>query len=231
MAARKHKELPFETKITTGGIGSIPAALIRKIMHENHMDIQSYNNLMHWYVLRAQQNANRNDRMAARAGLSQELMRESITWKTFMSGLRFLNIGKFDLDILAIFNDGHARRPVLKMDLRTLEGDGEILSTLYHQLVEQEGNTPELHQARLTAYIEKTRGQQSKKDKAAARASLSKELQKSAMTWRTFIKGLVFLSVMKFTLTITLYHRNKPKTMHFVKVSLDDYQESADDDE
>ena len=50
---------------------------------------------------------------------------------------------------------------------------------------------------------------------------LYEELLKSTMTWKVFIKGLLFINVKKFDIKITLYHANGSITNHNKTVVLD----------
>ena len=230
MATRKHKVLPYGIEIISGGIGSELSSLFRRILKDNGVDAERYNDLMYWYIAREQSKTNRNERMEARIGLSQELMKEVMTWKTFVKGLKFLHVDLFEIDVVLSFEHRRAMRLVLKSKLSEYGHPGEILAALFNLLQAQMKESPTEYEQRLTAYVEKTRGQQSKKDKAAARASLSKELQKTTMSWRTFVKGLVFDDVLKYGFNITLFRRMKPPTTHGVTVNLDDYKETTDDE-
>jgi hypothetical protein len=51
-------------------------------------------------------------------------------------------------------------------------------------------------------------------DTTLARGNLSKELRKSTMTWRTFVKGLIVMNVWMFEIKLTLHHRNGKITEH-----------------
>ena len=231
--SRKHKVVPYGVDIVTGGLGSELSKLFRTILHDNGVDAERYNDLMYWYIVREQAKANRNERAEARMGLSQELMKEAMTWKTFIKGLKFLHIDTFELGLtLTLEGAEPSSKPVflqLKSKLSNYTHPGEILGELFQLLQTHQGITPQMHEELLHGYIEKTRGHQSRKDKAAARASLNKELQKTVMSWRTFIKGLVFHRTVKYMLSITLFRRLKPPTQHSVVVNLDDYTETSDE--
>src|ERR1035437_1355290 len=51
------------------------------------------------------------------------------------------------------------------------------------------------------------------KDKSSARGNLQKELLKPRMSWQVFCKGLKFLNIRKFKITITAYHANNKETL------------------
>ena len=229
MPSRKHKVQPFGVKILTGGIGSILSRLYRTILNDIGMEAGRYDALMQRYILKALQSANRNERAEARMGLSKELLKESMTWKTFIKGIEFLNIEKMELDLLLHHEGNKATRHVLMVTSDDFHEPALILGRLFGLITTSLGLSSEQQIALMDEYIEKTRGGQSKKDKTAARASLNKELQKPGMSWKTFVKGLVYYKTGKFTLYTTLFHRNTKLTKHFVKVSLDDFEEEKGD--
>ena len=230
MRNRKHKIQPFGVKILTGGIGSILSRLYRTILNDIGMEAGRYDALMQRYILKALQSANRNERAEARMGLSKELLKESMTWKTYIKGIEFLNVEKMELDLLLNYDENKVSRHILMVPCEEFSDPSAILSRLYQQVLSSRDISPAQSMILMDAYIEKTRSGQSKKDKTAARASLNKELQKAGMSWKTFVKGLVFLQAVKFTLFTTLYHRNTKITNHFVKVSLDEFEEERNDD-
>ncbi len=70
------------------------------------------------------------------------------------------------------------------------------------------------------------------KDRSSARGNLKKELLRNHMTWKVFCKGLRFLNVPRFEISICLHHRNGDKTFHKTTVVIDDlFIPSKDDDE
>lgn len=52
------------------------------------------------------------------------------------------------------------------------------------------------------------------KESTSIRGNLKKELLSDKMSWKVFIKGLMFLNIQKFELHITLYHHNNIVTEH-----------------
>lgn len=99
---------------------------------------------------------------------------------------------------------------------------GSNLSRLYRSILHDLGIDPSRYDALMTRYIQKAHLDPNRKDKATARAGLSKELLKETMTWKTFVKGLNFLAVVKFDLNISLHHANGKITNHKLSVAMDD---------
>ena len=65
------------------------------------------------------------------------------------------------------------------------------------------------------------------KQASNARRNLKKELLSTSLSWRVFIKGLIFLRVRKFDLNIRLYHNDGSITNHSRTVILK-YTEERD---
>lgn len=107
------------------------------------------------------------------------------------------------------------------MEIRTGEVGG-ILSKLYRQILHDLGITPDRYEALMQRYIKRAHLGPNRNEKAAARAGLSKELLKASMTFKTWIKGIVFLAISKIKITVTLYHENGKVTDHSVTVVLDE---------
>lgn len=105
----------------------------------------------------------------------------------------------------------------LRQAIRTGDING-ILARLYRIIIHQLGIDENRYEALMERYIKKAHLQPNRKEKAAARASLSKDLLKEAMTWKTFFKGLAFLAIWKFDIKLTLYHENGNVTEHVTTV-------------
>lgn len=58
------------------------------------------------------------------------------------------------------------------------------------------------------------------KETTSVRGNIKKELLHNKMSWKVFIKGLNFLRVDRFDITIRLYHHNKKLTEHSKTVIL-----------
>ncbi len=69
------------------------------------------------------------------------------------------------------------------------------------------------------------------KEVSSQRGNLKKELLKAQMSWKVFIKGLVFLGVVRFELALTLHHANGKATIHSKVIKLDNVDKESNDDE
>jgi hypothetical protein len=68
-----------------------------------------------------------------------------------------------------------------------------------------------------------------RKEQSSARGNLQKELLKSDMSWKVFMKGLRFLEVLSIDISITLTHSDGKKSTHSTSVNLGNRIELADE--
>lgn len=108
---------------------------------------------------------------------------------------------------------------------------GSILSNLYRKILHDLGITPDRYAALMDRYIRRAYMDPNRKEMATARQTLSKELLKPTMTFKTFFKGLVFLAPKKIEIRIRLWHHNGTVSEHVQTVSPDeDFDEKDGDD-
>lgn len=97
---RKPPVKPFGADITSGRVGSILARFFRIILTDLKIDAERYNSLMQRYIQRAHQNQNPVVQMEARARLSKDLMKDEMTWKTWIKGVMgFLSVIRIDFTV------------------------------------------------------------------------------------------------------------------------------------
>lgn len=113
----------------------------------------------------------------------------------------------------------HRPKPFIE-EIRTGTSDS-ILASLLRTILMDIGITPMQFDRLLERYIVNAQMPYNVKEVSNQRGNLKKELLKSAMTWKVFIKGLVFLNIKRFNLTVTLHHANGSVTSHSKSVTLD----------
>ena len=221
MLVRKHKIRPFNMVVRSGGPGAVLARLFRTVMFDLGItENDRYDSMMARYIQKARLLPDAAKQEAARIGLSKELLKESITWKTFLKGLEFLYVKQVDFS-LTLERNGALSEHSHSFLLGSREQPGKhlavLLGIIFHELDIRGDEYSQL----TDAYIERSRTIVHKRQRATIRASISKELLKTVMTWKTFLKGLSFIGVQRFTISIRLHHTVKKLSMHTVQVSLD----------
>jgi hypothetical protein len=105
---------------------------------------------------------------------------------------------------------------------------GSILSSMFRSILKELNISALRFDRLLTDYINKAKLTNNVKEVSSQRGNLKKELLKTTMSWKVFIKALVFLNVRRFDMTVRLYHDNGMVTEHHKTVSLTNYTEESD---
>lgn len=112
----------------------------------------------------------------------------------------------------------HNRDKYVKMP-----GPNGVLSRLWRNMLDDLGiNKSGKFDQLLNAYLRDGRNgiPNNRKDITSARGNLVKELTKTQMTWKVFMKAMKFLQLTEIELTITATHANGRKTVHGTKIEL-----------
>lgn len=230
MFARKHKVKPFQAPIKAGGAGAVLARLIRTTMYDLGIDEQDrYDSLMVRYIQKARFLPDAAKQEIARVGLSKELLKEAITWKTLLKGYEFLNIKQVGFGItfpLIRRSEGDKEEfytsvTHIVLTKESREDPGKYLASLLAKVFHDLGIVKDDYDRLMDDFINNSRSVIHKRQRASIRASISKELLKGSITWKTFMKGLVFLNIAKFKIETKLYHANKQPTFHEISVVVD----------
>lgn len=231
MFSRKAAVVPFNADIRTGGVGALLAKLLRIIFNNIHLEQDRYSALMANYLRKKNLVHHRHEKTVARAGLSRELLKESITWKTWVKGLEFLNFKHASFTILPVFSNRAESRHSFSFNPQKVTTPGPLLGAFYHQIEDELGLSAEIRETLMETYLQRSLGSVTEKARAAAKAGVTKDLQKRSMTWKTFIKGLVFLGIVKFTIDLVLTHPGGSTSVHQMVVSLDDFKEEDESED
>ena len=101
-------------------------------------------------------------------------------------------------------------------------GPSGVLSRLWRTILRDTGIGPTRYGEILNEHVLNPMNgvPNNRRDQISYRGNLTKELAKSQMTWKVFIKALKFLNVVKIELTIKAYHSNAKVTQHMTVVRL-----------
>lgn len=222
MRTRKHKTLPLNAQIRTGGGGSILARLFRQVCNDiGLVEEDAFDRLIARFVVKAARLPDAAKKMALRQGLSVELKKESITWKTFMRGLEFLSIKAFDLDIILEERNGNTSFHTVSSHILDDKDAGKVLADLFGVILLELKIHGDKYSACMESFIDRSKMSIHKRQKASIRAAVSKEILKSRLTWKTFIKGLLFIGVRMFTIRLRIHHQVRGTTVHVLVADID----------
>lgn len=104
-----------------------------------------------------------------------------------------------------------------------------ILASLFRTILFDLGITATRFNILVEKYIIKAAIPKNVKDISTQRGNLKKELLKSTLTWKVFIKAMVFLNVMKIDIRIRLHHCSGTITEHHKTVVLDRHEDIIND--
>ena len=105
-----------------------------------------------------------------------------------------------------------------------------ILASLFRTILDDLNVNMSRFNILIAKYIIKANIPLNVKEVSSTRGNLKKELLRSVMTWKVFIKGLLFLNVLKFDITVKLYHLNGKVTEHGKTIILDQNEQLNLDD-
>ena len=95
------------------------------------------------------------------------------------------------------------------------------LASMFRHILASYGVTNDRFNAILERYIIRANIPKNIKEVSSVRGNLKKELTKTTMSWRDFIKGLRFLGVTKFDLIIRIYDHRDGHHDHVKTIVLD----------
>lgn len=228
MHHRKYRLVPYGQRIKAGPVGSVLANLIRGLLGNAGIDQDSYNRL----IERAAQRPSRKESVSSLMSLGKELLREGITWKTFLKGLDFLKIKRFEFIIAIYLDDGRELHFADSYLLNQIQSPGAILSDIFKSLIGSGVMDITKHNDLMTRYLSKACANMDRTKRSAVRASLTKELFKPTMTWKSFIKGMVYLSASRVEITVKAYPNfGRPGEVIGARetINLLDYEEEIDE--
>lgn len=237
--------VPYGEPIPTRSADSILSALFRQILAE--LDIGKGNFLVRIdrYVRKNTTPEDAKEISSIRGNLAKELLRSVMTWKVFIKGLKVFNIQKFDIGInVEVFrepgDEGPAtasvmRRvfldPTLPKETRDISKTDNVVSVIFHDLMFALQIDTRHFMNLIADYIVKSDVPINTSEVSSARGNLKKELFKSSITWKVFIKGLMFIRVKRFEIGLYLYHQSGKMTFHGHKIHLDNSYDTPELDD
>lgn len=228
--------VPYNDPIPTRSVDSVLPVFYREILKTLSIDEGRFLVCVDRYVRRTTTPEELKEVSSIRGNLRKELMRSVMTWKVFIKGLRVINVRKLDIGLHVEFQTSDDENAVkeasvlyrvnLEPKLGVLPDEivktDTILAHMFKDIMFKAGVTM-THFMRLIAdYIIKANIPTNVKEISSTRGNLKKELFKSSITWKVFIKALSFLHVRRFTLGVYLHHQNGRITEHKRSVSIDD---------
>lgn len=237
---------PVKVRHTYRGVGGSLAQLFRTIQYDLGISGPRMEVLISEFIINEKRNLpdNRVARFLVRGNIRRELERPSMTFKVFVKMLKIIGVKRMDFGVELDFGaDKPTQNHSVHVDLKyhsskSLDEDDDkqtvnaVMSSLWNHIKDNQGYNAEQFDQLLTDFISTER--KKIKDKRIAKlftkGNVKRELEKPAMTFKVFMKGLRVISVrrVKVFVDIERSHAVKDRIHYFTKV---DFNSDTDYDE
>lgn len=222
---------PYGDEITTGMPDSILSGLYRTVLNQLNIEESRFTNLVHKFTARTSGNLDSKALSGIRSNYRTGLLKSVMTWKVFMKGFQVINVTDISIGFQIWFNDDKVE-PIsvlahidLRLD-RPEEAD-EYFETVLSKLLGEIMLAANVHTARfselLTLYIRRTNLPVNIETVSSIKGKLKKDFSAKRISWKVFIKGLMFMDVCKFVFAVKLQHRRGDHTEHRRSIILDQH--------
>lgn len=238
---------PVKVRHTYRGVGGSLAELFRTIQYDLGIGGPRMEVLISEFIINEKRNLpdNRVARFLVRGNIRRELERPSMTFKVFVKMLKIIGVKRMDFGVELDFGpDKPTQKHSVHVDLKyhsskSLDDDNDdkhsvnaVMSSLWNHIKDSQGYTPEQFDHLLSEFI--TNERKKIKDKRAAKlftkGNVKRELEKPAMTFKVFMKGLRVICTKKVKVFVDIErsHAVKDRIHYFTKV---DFNSDTDYDE
>ena len=206
----------FKSNIAGGSTDAILASMFKGMLNTLGVDPMRLDSLVNRFI-NVHLSVEDRAKLGIRSGIIKDLLEDSITWKTFLIGLKILRTKEVTIHLRLTHYNRMRTEHSYTFDISEANDPvnyGIVLSGFYKEIVEYLGFTEAKANNLLKAYIVKNSLLVGSKTESSIRGSIKKELSTNKMTWRVFIKGLIVLGVINMDLGFTLRHMDDTFSEH-----------------
>lgn len=227
--------VPPRGMLQTGGVDSILAGLWRKILIDLDVDDSTLLDKIDRYSKKATKD--QPERAAQiRGNLRTDVNKEAMTWYTFTKCLQVLGVEymeiKFTLHHLRM-NSIHLLTVPLNEKMLIADEDDEekdpkeptLLSTFFKGILHNLGVGVNMFESLLEQYMRREKVSINLRNKTHIRGYLKKDFSAPKMSWKSFVKGMIFLCVLKMNMEASLRLRKNQLSTHHYEVLLGDVED------
>lgn len=225
--------VPTRGMLQTGGADSILAGLWRKILLDLDVDDSTLLDKIDRYSKKA--TLEQPERAAQiRGNLRTDVNKDAMTWYTFtkclqMLGVEYMEI-KFTLHHLRMTSIHTLQVPLDGVMLVADEEDKDpkepsLLSVFFKGILHNLEVGVIMFESLLEQYMRREKVSINLQNKTHIRGYLKKDFSAPKMSWKSFIKGMIFLCVLKINLEASLRLRKNQLTIHHYEVILGDQED------
>lgn len=220
--------------LITGGADSILAGLWRKIICDLDIDDSTLLDKIDKYSKSVSKDL--PDRAAQiRGNLRTDVNKDAMTWYTFTKCLRILGVEYLEIK----FTFHHTRMQSMHTLRASLddsffnENENEekdnkepsVLSIFFNGILHQLGVGVTMFESLLEQYMRREKIVINLQNKTHYRGYLKKDFSAPKMSWKSFVKGLIFLCVVKMDMEATLRFKRDQLRTHTYQVILGDIED------
>jgi hypothetical protein len=223
--------VPYGDEVTTGDFGSALSCMFRVILKDLSISKNQFLILLRRYILKTETISSNSEDAGTVLCINseRELLNSSISFKVFLKSLMILNIKEAKITIILTDESGiesvHSEVIFLgkelsilsKPDLKITNQD-MILKSIFDSIITARMINTHKFNELLVRYFKEKYTSPNVKDVASVRTNCKKDFFRKTMTWKTFIRGLIFLRMVKFTMLWELTHTNNRVTTHAQEV-------------
>lgn len=208
MTDNKTSEIQFGERIGTGGSDAILASYFRDILKHLAINSGRFQFLLDKYIISQGMASNAVDSPLSRSALYRELMSSTMTWKVFIKGLLFLRVKSVVITIILYRDDCSTTAHDLELSLvgESHIGDDEpnTLAKFFDSILKNlgviDGEDNKLFHEYLDQYIKVAKPGASVTEQYTAKCQIHREILKKNISWKVFVKGLLFLKTSRIVI-------------------------------
>lgn len=213
MSDLKSLNLAFGERIGSGGSDAILSGYFRDILLNLGIDVGRFQALLDRYIISQGIATNTVEIYTSRSALRREFMNQTMTWKVFVKALMFLKTHKVTIEIILHRDESEPSVHEYTFELTEQKEESEepnVLAVFFKKIQSELGikDDSALYQNYLDHYVKFSKPGSSTVEQYTAKCSLRREISKSNISWKVFIKGIIFLRTFKVNFKLRLFHRN-----------------------
>lgn len=217
--------------LLAGGVDSILAGLWRQILQDLDIDDSALLDKIDRYSKKI--TPGKPDKSAQiRGNLRTDVNKDAMTWYTFTKCLRMLGVEyleiKFTLHHLRLKSLHTLRVSTEEIEEEEIEKDPKApseLSVFFKGILHNLGVGLTLFETLLEQYMRREKITVNLRNMTHIRGYLKKDFFAPKMSWKSFVKGMVFLCVLKMDMETTLKLKKDQLTTHRYSVLLGDIED------
>jgi len=222
MSDMKSAEIQYGERIGSGGSDAILSSYFRDILKDLHIDTNRFLALLDKYIIREGLASNTAEISTSRSAFRRELLNPTMTWKVFLKGLKFLKVTNIIMSVTMFRDDSKttiheyefAISDELVKDESANSKDANVLELFLRQILDELKINDEQFSDYLDHYVKISKPGSTPVDQYTTKCSLRREILKDYISWKIFIKGILFLRTYKMIFHLNLLYENKLISTH-----------------